>query len=251
MDSGKTVRMNRILAPDGRTVIVALDHAIAGISPLGALERPGDLIAQVIAGGADAILVTPGMARRYADLFGDTGLIVRADAGPTALTGQWQKTQVALEVEDALRLGADGVIAMGIVGAEGESASLLGLERLASYCDRWGLVMVAEMLPRGLTASEVALDDIVIAARLGAELGADLVKIRFAGGAGEDFRAVTSACYQSIVILGGSKQTADQLVAQVRLALAAGAVGAAVGRNIWQHPEPQSVTRALVEAVHG
>ncbi len=250
MTSGKTVRLNRLFATDGRAVIAALDHGLVGTTPLAGLERPADIITQVIAGGADAILTTPGIARECAALFRRTGLIVRVDAGPTALTRRWSQTRVTLAAQDAVRLGADAVAAMGLVGAEGESESLQGLGRLAAECQRWGVALLAEMLPGGLDAAQASAEQIAIAARVGAELGADIIKIRY-GGNVQSFRAVTSACYRPVVILGGSKQTPEQLLAQAQDALAAGAAGVAVGRNIWQHPDPAAMARALVEAVHG
>lgn len=250
MSSGKTIRLNRLLAADGRAVIAALDHGLPGITPLAALERPANIVAQVIVGGADAILTTPGIAGECARLFRDKGLIVRVDSGPTALTGRWAEMKVALDVEDALRLGADAVAAMGIVGAEGESESLHALECLAARCQQWGVVLLAEMLPGGFNAAEVNVEQIAVAARIGAELGADIIKIRFTGTA-KSYRAVINACFRPVVILGGSKQTEKQLLAQVCEALAAGAAGVAVGRNIWQAADPVGATRALVQAIHG
>ena len=250
MSPGKEIRLNRLLGQDGKTVIVALDHGIAGITPLAKLERPEPLIRAVTENGADALLITPGLARSFSGLFGRVGIIVRVDCGPTALTGEWSDNKPALTVEDAVRLGADAVAAMGIVGAPGESASLQALASLASHCDRWGVVLLAEMLPGGFAASEVSVDQIAVAARVGAELGADLIKIRYSGSV-ESFRTVTSSCYCPVVVLGGSKQSSEQLLSSTREALTAGAKGVAVGRNVWQSADPGGITASLVEAVHG
>jgi DhnA family fructose-bisphosphate aldolase class Ia len=250
MSPGKEIRLNRLLGQDGKTVIVALDHGIAGITPLAKLEHPEHLIRALTENGADALLVTPGLARSFSGLFGRVGIIVRVDCGPTALTGEWSDNKPALTVEDAVRLGADAVAAMGIVGAPGESASLQALANLASHCDRWGVVLLAEMLPGGFAASEVSVDQIAVAARVGAELGADLIKIRYSGSV-ESFRTVTSSCYCPVVVLGGSKQSSEQLLSSTREALTAGAKGVAVGRNVWQSADPGGITASLVEAVHG
>lgn len=250
MTTGKIVRLNHLFGPDGKTVIAALDHGIAGITPLAGLTDPSVLIPKVIASGADAILTTPGIASRYAGMFGHTGLILRIDGGPSSLTGQWEKMQLMVSVADALRLGADAVIMMGIVGAEGESETLANMGRVAAECQKWGVPLIAEMLPGGITAKEVSIEQIAIAARLGAELGADVIKIRYLGPT-EAFRQVTDCCYQPIVILGGSKQTLEKLEAEVSDALSAGAVGVAVGRNIWQDPDPGLVTHRLFQRVHG
>ncbi len=250
MNSGKQIRFNRLFASDGKTVIAALDHGIAGLAPLQGLESPDQLIPAITAARVDAVIVTPGIASAFSELFGKAGLILRVDCGPTAITGHWSQTRPVLRVEDALRLGADAVIAMGIVGAEGESASLHALAQLAAECERWGMVLIAEMLPGGFSVPEASPDQIVVAARLGAELGADVIKIRYSGSC-DSFRPVTSSCYRPVVVLGGSRQKPEQLIASTREALAAGARGAAVGRNIWQSPAPGKVAAALVEAVHG
>lgn len=250
MNAGKQIRLKRLFANDGKTVIAALDHGIAGLAPLEGLEAPDRLIPAITAAGIDAVIATPGIASAFSGLFGKVGLIVRVDCGPTAITGDWARTRPALGVEDAVRLGADAVIGMGIVGVEGESSSLHALARLAAECERWGMVLVGEMLPGGFSAPEVSADQIAVAARLGAELGADVIKIRYSGSR-ESFRAVTSSCYRPVVVLGGSKQSSEQLIASTRDALSAGAKGVAVGRNIWQSPDPGRVAASLVEAVHG
>jgi fructose-bisphosphate aldolase, class I len=249
MDDAKQIRMNRIFAPDGKTVIVALDHGVAGIVPLAGLEYPEVLIPKVISSGADAILTTPGIARFCASQLGRVGLILRVDGGPTSQTGRWEAIRVTLSVEEALRLGADAVAAMGIVGAPGEEDSLSGLISLAAKCHYWGVPLLAEMLPGGFSGGDVTIDQIQIAARIGAECGADIIKIRYKGPP-EDYKRVITACYRPLVILGGSKQSSDQLVIEIGQALEAGAVGVAVGRNIWQDPYPELVTAKISQRVH-
>ena len=96
MSPGKEIRLNRILGPDAKTVIVAIDHGIAGIMPLAKLDRPEALIRAVTESGADALLVTPGLARSFSSLFGKVGIILRVDCGPTVLTGEWSETKPAL-----------------------------------------------------------------------------------------------------------------------------------------------------------
>src|SRR5450631_3494807 len=226
MNSGKQIRLNRLFAGDGKTVIAALDHGIAGLAPLQGLESPDRLIPAITATRVDAVIATPGMVSAFSGLFGKVGLIVRVDCGPTAITGEWSQTRPALAVEDAVRLGADAVIAMGIVGVEGESASLHALARLAAECERWGMVLVGEMLPGGFLASEVSAEQIAVAARLGAEIGADVIKIRYSGSC-DSFRTVIRSCYRPVVVLGGSKQSSEQLIASTRDALASGAKGVA------------------------
>lgn len=249
VNSNKAVRLNRIFAADHRTMIAAMDHGSAGIFPLGGLQTPANLLPCVIENGADAIITSPGIAKFYAHQIGRAGLILRIDGGPTAQTEQWERIRVVLSVEDALRMGADAVIMMGIVGADGETETLANLWRVAAECHAWGVPLVAEMLPGGFKAKEVTIEQIAAAARLAAELGADVVKIRYQGPA-DQYRYVIESCFLPVIILGGSKQPLAQLVKETGDALSAGAAGVAVGRNIWQDPNPGEVTRALKEVVH-
>ncbi len=153
--SNKQIRLNRIFGTDGRTLVVAMDHGSAGIAPLGALHDPTRLIPDLIDNGADAILTSPGIARLCAHQLGRVGLILRIDGGPTSQTGEWERIQVVLSVEDALRLGADAVIMMGIVGAPGETETLTNLWKVAAACHTWGVPLIAEMLPGGFVAKDL------------------------------------------------------------------------------------------------
>ena len=249
MIQDKQIRLNHIFAGDGKTMIAALDHGIAGMSPLGHLEQPRMLLPEVVKNGADAVITTPGIARQCSDLFGRAGLILRIDGGPSALTGNWDEMEVLLTAEDALRLGADAVIMMGITGTAKEAQSLANLGRVAAVCNKWGLPLVAEMLPGGFSSKEVTIQQIQVSARLAAELGADIVKIKYQGPA-EGFKAVTCSSYIPVVILGGSKQSPDQLIGEVKQALEAGARGVAVGRNIWQADHAGEMAALLAGVIH-
>ena len=65
-------RLNRIFRSDGRAVIVALDHGLID-GPCPGFESPADTIAAVVSGGADAILTSYGIARRFAVELADVG----------------------------------------------------------------------------------------------------------------------------------------------------------------------------------
>ena len=138
---------------------------------------------------------------------------------------------------------------MGYLGTPDESASLGLLGKVASECRLLGMPLMAEMLPLGYTAKPNA-QQLALAARVGAEMGADIVKTKFAGTAA-DFAAVVEGCYVPVLVLGGSARSPEDLFAEIRTAMSAGAAGVAVGRNVWQADDPAAVTRTMVEAVHG
>jgi len=240
------LRTRRIFAADGRTVIVAMDHT-AYFGPMAGLEHPGQVLQSVVAAGADAILTTAGIAAHFGDQLGRAGLILRADGGSSSRDPQPAGLRQVLSVERALRLGADALVCMGMIGFPDESASLRVLTDLVNACSPWGLPVLAEMLVKGAPTVE----DITFAARVGAELGADFIKTFYAGPP-ESYRAVIENCYAPVVVLGGEKAADDRAVLQaIAEALQAGAVGVAIGRNVWQRADPAGMTRALVALVHG
>jgi DhnA family fructose-bisphosphate aldolase class Ia len=243
----KTRRLNRILNCDGRALIVAMDHgAIQG--PKG-LERPGEVIQKVIAGGADAILTTYGIARSFAKELSPVGLILRTDGGQSTIGPDISESAPMYSVEDALRLGADGVVANAGPGHRNEVKHMEWLSTLSSECDRWGVVLVAEMVPGGFDSGPEfrTLANHQLAARFGSEYGADILKTPYCDG----FEAVVGSCYTPIVVPGGSKMTAEQLLTMVYNAVQAGAIGCAVGRNVWGADDPVKMTAALAAVIHG
>lgn len=243
-------RKRRIFGPDGRAVIIAMDHS-GYFGPLPGFEEPGPVLDAVVAAGADAILTTAGIAAGYAERFGRAGLIIRADGGSTRRDPNPPGQRQTFSVDQALRIGADAVACMGLIGFREEAASLRVLTDLAAECSRWGLLLMAEMLVRTGEGVPTTAHDIAFAARIGADLGADWIKTSYVGPP-EAYRVVTRSCYRPVVILGGEQEGDERRVlSSVAGALEAGAAGVAIGRNVWQHPNPAGMTRALLTLVHG
>ncbi len=243
----KARRLNRILARDGKALIVAMDHA-AIQGPKG-LERPGEVIQQVVDGGADAILTTYGIARSFGAELAPIGLIIRTDGGSSTIGPDVSESAGLYKVEDALRLGADGVVANAGPGHKNEVRHIEWLSKLSCDCDRWGVVLVAEMVPGGFDSGPEfrTLANHQLAARFGSEYGADLLKTPYCDG----FEDVVRSVYTPIVVPGGSKMTSEQLLTMVYCAVQAGAVGCAVGRNVWGADNPTKMTEALAAVIHG
>lgn len=251
MNIGKMRRLRRIFSGDGRAVIVAMDHgAYFGIQA--GLENPGTAIEQVVAGGADAVMTTVGIAQRFADALAPTSLILRVDGGATKLGTRAWRGGLINDAEAALKLGADGVVVMGFPGSENEDKNLQYLAALSKQCIQWGLPLMAEMLPRGFEGGDDARapDTIAHAARIGAELGVDIVKTQYTGSV-ESFRKTIDNCFVPVVVLGGPKSEDDAgTLRTVHEALDAGARGVAMGRNIWGHSRAGKMTQAVAAIVH-
>ncbi len=243
------LRMGRIFAGDGRTVILALDHA-GFMGPIAGLEDPGAVLQAASSTGIDAVLTTFGVAKTFAHYLGRMGLILRMDGGATMRSATPGNLRRLFSVEDALRLGADAVACMGMIGYEEEAASLQVLSELTTQAAAWNMPVMAEMLVKSQGGGDLTAEEVGFAMRIGAELGADFIKTHYAPPI-ERFRSAMQACYCLVVILGGSK-TEDEadILELVAESLEAGAQGVAIGRNVWQHSDPQAMCRALVSLVH-
>jgi len=237
--SAKALRMRRLFGPDGRLLLVAMDHA-GFMGPLPGLDLP--TMAAVVAAGADAVMTTYGTARRASlqpGILGQAALVVSLDI---------HAVEPEEQVLNALRLGADSV---KVLAGSGDRVQWTALQRYALVCERWGVPFQAEVIPGGFDQPEKHTpQNIASVCRQAAEMGADYVKTFYTGDP-ESMRRVVEGATVPVVILGGDRTSDEEsLLQQVRDALSAGVAGVAFGRNIWSHADPAAITRRLVEVVH-
>lgn len=246
---GKRLRLRRLLGPDGRGVVVPMDHGVSD-GPLSGLERPAQTVARVREGGADSVILHKGLVRDVAPELGAMGYWLHVSAG-TGLNPDPNDKRIVASVEEALRLGADGVSIHVNVGSPEESRMVEDMGRIAGDCERLGVPLLAMMYPRGheiRDPHDLALVKKV--ARLGYELGADVLKVPYTGAA-ESFREVTQGVGVPVLISGGAKaETERAFLAMVAGSLQGGGAGVSVGRNLWQHRDPAAITRAVHRLVH-
>ena len=244
--TGMMVRFRRLFREDNRTVVVALDHAqFQGALP--GLQSMRRIVDDVVTGGADGVILNPGAARECAEIYaGRCALIVRVTGASTSRNPSFDYHRQICSIEQAVSLGADAVIAMGFVGNDGEAASLTLLSEIAETCHRFGMPLIAEMLPAASDHFQDA-DWIGLAARAGYELGADIIKA-YTTGTDADERII-SDCTLPFLAAGGPKSANHSEIAAH--AIAQGAAGVAFGRNVFGSDDPKQVVRDLVREVHG
>lgn len=236
----KLHRMRRVFGADGRTLIVAMDHA-GFMGPVPGLIDPGATVRSVVAGGADAVMTTLGTAKKILGDLAGRGLILSVELNapdPLAV------------VERAVELGADSIKTLAYWGAD-DPTGMRNLGRYAVLCDRWGIPFQAEMIPFSFAATDKHTpENIAMAARIGAETGADYVKVQYTGDP-ESFRQVAEGAGVPVVILGGARKEGVPITRQVTDSIRAGGAGIAFGRNIWSAPDPEDAVRELAAAIHG
>jgi predicted phospho-2-dehydro-3-deoxyheptonate aldolase len=248
MSVGKKIRIKRIFnIASGKTVIVPLDHGVS-LGPINGLEDMDATVNMIVRGGANATVVHKGIVMATNRSGGtDIGLVIHLSAS-TSLNPDPNNKIAVCDVEEALSLGADAVSVHVNVGAKTESAMLEVLGKTAKDCNRWGIPLLAMMYPRGKDVTE-DVKTVKLAARVGAELGADIIKCPYTGSAAT-FAEVVRGCPVPVVIAGGSKLSDEQTLAMIEGAMKAGASGLSIGRNVFQHKNPEQFLKAACAMVH-
>lgn len=251
MSTGKAIRLERIFnRHTKKSIIVPMDHGVS-VGPIKGLENMTHAVDQVARGGANAVLGHKGLVQCGHRRSGpDMGLILHLSSSTDLSPHPHRKTLTA-SVEDALRLGADAVSIHINLGDPHEAEMLRDFGKVASSCDRWGMPLMAMLYARGPEIKN-SLDPELIAhcARVGVELGADIIKVPYTGDI-ESFNFVTESCCVPVLIAGGPKTNSTrEFIQMVEDSLKAGGSGLSVGRNIFQHNNPALLSSALSALVH-
>jgi fructose-bisphosphate aldolase/2-amino-3,7-dideoxy-D-threo-hept-6-ulosonate synthase len=247
---GKEIRLERIMNRNTKkTIIVPMDHGVSN-GPIAGLIDLSQAVNLVAEGGADAVIGHVGLA-----LYGhrhsgrDVGLILHL-SGSTSLAPDPNKKVLVNSVTNAMKMGADAVSMHINIGAESEAAMLTDLGNVAVECMEWGMPLLAMMYPRGKNiTNEHDVDAVKLAARVAAELGADIVKTVYTGDP-DSFREVTRGCPVPVVVAGGSKTDDRTTLELIDGAMAGGAAGISIGRNAFQHKTPDKFVKAAAAIVH-
>ncbi len=248
---GKAIRIERIINRRTRkTVIVPMDHGMTQ-GPIPGLIDLREAVDKVAEGGANAVLGHMGLPLHGHRGYGkDIGLIIHLSASTTLGPDPNHKVLVT-SVEDAIKIGADAVSIHINVGADDEAEMLMDLGWVARTCDTWGMPLLAMMYPRGpKVKSEHAVEYVKHAARVGAELGVDMVKTNYTGSP-ESFKEVVRGCQLPVVIAGGPKMgTEHELFEMIYDAIQVGAAGVSIGRNVFQAENPILLVKRISKLVH-
>jgi DhnA family fructose-bisphosphate aldolase class Ia len=253
-DSGKRIRLNRIVRAGRKSLVVAFDHALS-LGPIPGTENPANQIRRFARGGADAVLLNLGLLRNCVDsLLGPSipGIIARIDwttlwtAHSSETPGELHSRLVA-RPEDALRCGADAVatyLAVGTGDSEFEAKEIARNAEVARECERIGMPLIIESLARGKNVKSPSDSKwLKFHTRMAAELGADLLKTDYAGDP-QSMREVVENCPIPILVLGGSRHASDaEALALIRGVAESGAAGVFFGRNVFQADDMDSFLR--------
>lgn len=243
LDWGMKNRLASIFDPkSGRTVMLAFDHGYF-LGPTSGLERV-DLQIVPLAPFADTLMLTRGILRTSIPPTYRGGVVLRASGGPSILK-ELSDEQIALGIDEAIRLNAAAMAVQVFIGGEHETQSIHNMTRLVDAGNRYGIATL------GVTAvgRDMVRDAqyMRLATRICAELGASYVKTYYVE---EGFETVTAACPVPIVIAGGKKVPEPDALQLAYRAVQEGAAGVDMGRNIFQAENPLAMIQAVRRVVH-
>jgi class I fructose-bisphosphate aldolase len=242
--------MNSFLK-DGRGMLLAYDQGFEHGPSTDFDDRnidPNYILDIAVKGQFTGVVLQKGVAEKYYN--GKIPLIVKLNGKSSLPKGEPISTQLC-SVEEAIRLGAKGVGYTIYLGSAHENIMLQEFGEIHEEAHDAGIPAIAWVYPRGEAVKNDTSREIVsYAARVGLEIGADAVKIKYTGDV-ESFKwAVKAAGMAKVFMSGGPKAPTDEtFLGQVKGSMDAGATGLAVGRNVWQHQDPLKMSNALREII--
>ena len=243
LDWGIKNRLSNIFSPEtGKTVMLAIDHGYFQ-GPTTGLERVDVNILPLLP-YADTLMLTRGILRSIIPPTYTRGIVLRASGGPSILK-ELSNEQIAMDIEDAIRLNAAAVAVQVFIGGEFETQSVHNMTRLVDMGNRYGIATLAVTA----VGKELVRDAkyIRLATRICAELGATYVKTYYVA---DGFDTVTASCPVPIVIAGGKKLPEPDALELACNAIQEGAAGVDMGRNIFQAESPVAMIQAVRKVVH-
>jgi putative autoinducer-2 (AI-2) aldolase len=243
LDWGMQNRLARVFNPaSGKTVMLAIDHGYFQ-GPTSGLERVDVNIVPLLP-FADALMLTRGILRTTILSSYAKGIVLRASGGPSILK-ELSNEQIAVDLEDAVRLNVAAVAVQVFIGGEFETQSVHNMTRLVDLGNRYGIpVLGVTAVGKDMTRDARYLR---LACRICAELGAHFVKTYYIS---EGFETVTASCPVPIVMAGGKKLPEIEALDMAYRAINEGAAGVDMGRNIFQSDAPAAMIQAVRKVVH-
>ncbi len=242
-DWGLKNRLSQVFNPkSGRTIMLAFDHGYFQ-GPTTGLERVDQTILP-LEPHCDCLMLTRGIQRSVIPASTQKAIALRASGGTSMLT-ELSNEDVAVSIEDAIRLNASVLAVQVFIGAEHERQTIRNMTRLIDGANRYGIAVMAvtavgkemERTPRYFR----------LATRICAELGCHIIKTYHTD---EEFETITSCCPVPIVIAGGKKRPEDDALRMAYEACEQGASGVDMGRNIFQSEAPVAMMKAVRGVVH-
>jgi len=252
MIADKSLRMRRLFnLVTNKTVLYPIDHGVT-LGPIDGIENIRSAVGTALGEPVDGVILHKGAIVRCLDTLSvdrNMAVIMHVSASVSLSPHVNEKVLVG-SVDEAVRLGCDGVSIHVNLGPENDFRMLRDFGKVSRDCVKYGMPLIAMMYCRKEGGDESSEANNKIAARAAMELGADIIKISYTGSA-RSFERVVAGCDVPVIVAGGSAGcTLLEFLERVEGAMKAGAAGVAVGRNVFQHRKPRLLLRGLANLIH-
>lgn len=243
------------ITTNGKAIYLAYDHGMEH-GPLDLIDRsidPEYILDIALKGGYNAVILQKGTAEKY---YTDSvyskklPLIIKLNGKANVWKSKEPYSPQLCSVSYAKELGALAVGYTIYLGSSEDWRMFEQFGRIVEEAHKEKMAAIAWVYPRGGCVLDEASPDITAyAARIGLELGADMVKIKYSGSKENFEQAVKAAGRTKVVLSGGPKLKETDWLKIIEDVMAAGAAGVAVGRNVWQHPDPLAMTKKIKDVI--
>jgi fructose-bisphosphate aldolase, class I len=209
---------------------------------------PADILRIAKEGDFTGIIFQKGIAEKYYDK--SIPLIVKLNGKTNLVNSEDPYSPQICTVSEAIELGASAVGYTIYVGSRNESQMFSEFAKIEEEAHDKKIPLIGWMYIKGSGTQGKDIKELTAyASRLGLEMGADIIKIKYPGDEESLRWAVGSAGRTKIVVSGGEKEDESDFLEVVKSCMKAGAIGMAVGRNIWQNDNPIEMTKKIKEII--
>lgn len=244
--------LNKLLRK-GRALFLAYDQGLEH-GPIDFNDKnvnPNYIISIAKQGKYTGVVFQKGIAEKYNKEIKKSKipLILKLNGKTNLIKGDPVSRQLCT-VQEAIKLGAAAVGYTIYIGSVHESVMFQEFEKIQREAHKKRLPVIAWIYPRGKSIKGKSKRELMAySARTGLEIGADIIKIKYDGNVNDLKWAVKNAGKTKIVIAGGIKKEGKLLIKQVKEIMKSGAIGLAIGRNIWQNKKPLEITKKIKKEI--
>ncbi len=235
-------RLSRIIKPDGKAVMLAIDHGYF-LGPTSGLEVPRKTVAPLLP-YADSLMLTRGVLRNCIPEETSAPIVLRVSGGNSVLDEDLSNEDITVSIQDAVRLNVSAMALSVYVGSQYQHKTIVNLAKLVDAGEDHGIpVLAVTAVGKNMVRDERYLS---LSCRIAAEIGAHIVKTYYC----EKFDRLVKKCPVPVVIAGGKKIPELDALKLTYNAIHDGAVGVDMGRNIFQAAAPVAMIQAVRAIVH-
>ena len=236
------------LETDGKTLFLAQDQGLehGPIELEGETLNPDYIFNIAEKGEFDGFICQKGLAEKYASSY-NVNLILKINGKTIMGPKDDPYSPIVCSVKRAVELNAKAIGFTNFPGSKYESKIFEDFRKIQEEAHDFGLPVTSWMYPRGqMIKNDLDREVLGYSARVGLELGADMLKMKYNGNMEDMKYQIKCAGKAKMLMAGGPKaENSKDFLKQIEEVNKCGAQGFAIGRNVWQHEQPIEMSKAI------